>query len=121
MKLVSITETSILVGIDYYEQDKSNVSQVGYKSRETAATPYGGLSNDIIKTGCSDASGGAIPCEAKIFAMNYVTGRAADDYEGFKLILTDPSNPTTRLAPFDKINLTVKSSVEGVVPDDRTY
>jgi hypothetical protein len=121
MKLVSTTEFNLLVGVDYYEADKGNVSQVGYKSALTAATPYGGLSNDKIKTGCADATGAAIDCETMIFAINYVTGRADDDYEGFKVILVDPANPTVRFAPFDRLHLTINSNVDGVVQDDRTF
>ena len=121
MRLASVTETNILVGAAYYEEDKGNISQVGYKSEDSTAVSYGGVSEEIIKTTCADGSGAAIPCEAEIFSFRYVTGRATDDKEGFSVILTDPANPTTRFAPFDRLNLRVISDVSGVVREDREF
>ncbi len=76
--------------------DSGVIEVLGYKDPTTAAVdgPYGGLSNNTIKTG-------GTPSEAKIFLLDVVTGARPDAEEGIRLILVDDAG--VEIIPFEEV------------------
>ena len=105
-----ITETSLLVGASYYEEELKTPSSFGFKDKATAAEKFGGMSQQTIRTGCTDGTN-PIPCEAYIFNFEVVSGRADDANEGLKLVLTEDLTPGSlvQFTPFSEIIVTPKS------------
>ena len=93
MAIMHELQTDIFIERIFSDVDGADdiVTQVGYKSRNTAATPYGGASNIQVTTGCVDKDGNAIACEAYLFSFQYNTEPPglSGETEGLRITFTD--------------------------------
>ena len=114
MAILHITETDIFIERIESTVDGADdiVTQIGYKSKGTSATPYGGASNVRSKTGCIDKDDNAIVCEVYLYSFYYSTEPPglSGETEGLRIVFTDDIDDAgipigNAIAPYERIYL----------------
>ena len=114
MPILHMMETDIFVERIESDVDGADdiVTQIGYKSKGTSATPYGGASNVRVKTGCVDKDDNAIVCEVYLYGFYYSTEPPglSGETEGLRIVFTDAIDDAgipigNAIAPYERIYL----------------
>ncbi len=107
-----ICDTSLFVG---KEENNAGVAfRYGFKDKNSTVDSYGGVSNNIIKTG-------DIPSECQIFIFDCGTGVLADAEEGGRIVLVEDVTvvPQVEVVPFETIYMSIVQVRNYVLKFDR--
>ncbi len=107
-----ICDTDLFIGKE--ENDAGVVFRYGFKDKSSTVESYGGLSENIIKTG-------GTPSECQIFTFDCGTGVLEDAEEGGRIILVNDVFiiPQVEVVPFETIYLSIPQAKKYVLKFDR--